>query len=112
MIENFYTDFTDETPETAQPATHSPFTPINDFILVKRVEEDNTKTKGGFFIADKFQQPSNRGRVVAFGHKVSAPIHAGDILTFGSASTEVLEINEEEFLLLRESDIRGVEKAL
>jgi co-chaperonin GroES (HSP10) len=109
MIENFYSDFADEESEVE---THAPFTPINDFILVKRFEEDNTKTKGGLFIADKFQQPSNRGTVIAIGHKVTAPVQQGDILTFGAANTEFLEIKDEEFLLLRESDIRGVEKAL
>lgn len=98
-------------PEVEETPTHSSFEPINFFILVKRVQEDNSK-KGSFIVPEKFRQQSNRARILSIGEKVTAKLSAGDVITFGIYNAETLLIDGVEHLLINEADIRGVERAL
>jgi chaperonin GroES len=97
-------------PETLT-RTHEDFQPLNDLVLVRRYQEDNTKA-GSFIIPEKFRQQSNRGTTVAIGDKVVARLNVGDLVTFGIYNAETISINGEELLLIRENDIRGFERAL
>ena len=107
MIENFYTNESET--EEPQPA-HHPFTPIGDILLVQRVELDNGKI-GSFIRPDQFRIKSNTGIVISIGDKVLTA-NPGDKVTFGEFNTEDIQIDGEPFLLVRISDVRGVEKAL
>ncbi len=109
IISNFYsTDMVEETSEVVP--THEPFKPFNDLIQVTRVEEDNS-TKNGFLIPEIYRQRSNRGSVVAVGPQVDG-ISPKDIILFGEYNSEELVIKGDNFLLIRQGDVRGVEKAL
>jgi co-chaperonin GroES (HSP10) len=71
---------------------------------------DNSKI-GSILIAEKYREISNRGTVIGVGHKVEG-ITAGDIVLFGLHDSETLTLRDEEFLLVRVGDVRGVERAL
>jgi len=98
---------------------YEPFRPILDRVMVKRIQEDNSETKGGIAIPDKYRQQSNKGEVVAVGDFVTMgaavfhmPIKPGDIVLFGEYNCEPFSKDGEEFLLVRVQDIRGVERLL
>jgi chaperonin GroES len=89
--------------------------PLQDRIVVKRVESEN-KTKGGIIIPDTAKEKPIEGRVVAVGNgkvlkdgKVRpVDVKVGDVVLFGKYSGTEIKIDGEEHVLLREDDILAV----
>jgi chaperonin GroES len=89
--------------------------PLQDRVLVKRVEEE-TKTKGGIIIPDTAKEKPIEGEVIAVGNgkvledgKVRAlDIKKGDRILFGKYAGTEVKIENVEHLILREEDILGV----
>jgi len=89
--------------------------PLQDRVIVKRVEEEE-KTKGGIIIPDSAKEKPMEGKVIAVGKgKVleDGKIHpldvkAGDRVLFGKYSGTEVKIDGEEHLIMREDDILGV----
>ncbi|HYK18558.1 MAG TPA: co-chaperone GroES [Bryobacteraceae bacterium] len=89
--------------------------PLHDRIVVKRVEEQETKI-GGLFIPDSAKEKPQQGEVVAVGKgkrlddgKVVAPdVKPGDRILFGKYSGSEITIDGEELLIMREDEILGV----
>jgi chaperonin GroES len=91
------------------------FRPLHDRVVVRRVEED-TKTKGGIIIPDTAQEKPMQGEVLAVGPgardesgKVQPlDVKEGDFVLFGKWSGTEVKIDDEEVLIMKESDIMGV----
>lgn len=89
--------------------------PLQDRILVKRVEEETT-TKGGIIIPDSAKEKPAEGKVVAVGNgkvgddgkRIPLEIKTGDLILFGKYSGSEVKIDGTEFLIMREDDILGV----
>ncbi len=89
--------------------------PLQDRILVKRVEEE-TKTKGGIIIPDSAKEKPQEGIVVSVGpgkvtdagSRVTPEVKAGDKILFGKYSGTEIKIEGVEHLILREDDILAV----
>jgi chaperonin GroES len=89
--------------------------PLQDRVIVKRVEEEE-KTKGGIIIPDTAKEKPMEGKVIAVGKgKVldDGKVHpldlkAGDRVLFGKYSGTEVKIDGEEHLIMREDDILGV----
>ena len=89
--------------------------PLQDRLLVRRVEEE-TKTKGGLFIPDAAKERPLEGHVIAVGAGkrlddgtlVALDVKAGDRILFGKWSGTEVRIDGEELLIMKESDILGV----
>ena len=89
--------------------------PLQDRILVQRVEEE-TKTKGGIIIPDTAKEKPAEGKVVAAGNgkvsddgkRVALEIKKGDRILFGKYSGTEVKIEGEEYLIMREDDVLGV----
>jgi chaperonin GroES len=89
--------------------------PLQDRVIVKRVEEEE-KTKGGIIIPDTAKEKPMEGKVIAAGKgKVleDGKIHpldvkAGDRVLFGKYAGTEVKIDGEEHLIMREDDILGV----
>jgi chaperonin GroES len=89
--------------------------PLQDRVIVKRVEEED-KTKGGIIIPDTAKEKPMEGKIIAVGKgKVleDGKIHpldvkAGDRILFGKYSGTEVKIDGEEHLIMREDDILGV----
>src|SRR5580704_8219277 len=94
------------------------FRPLNDRILVKRVEEEE-KTKGGIIIPDSAKEKPVEGKVIAVGNGkrledgkvLPLDIKAGDRVLFGKYSGTEIKVDGEEHLILREEDVLGVVEA-
>jgi chaperonin GroES len=90
--------------------------PLQDRVLVKRIEEDVEKTKGGIIIPDTAKEKPQQGKVIAAGKgkvnddgKVTPlDVKVGDTILFGKYSGSEIKIDGEEHLIMREDDILGV----
>ena len=89
--------------------------PINDRVLVIRVEEEQ-KTVGGIIIPDTAKEKPMEGKVAAIGpgkldekgKRVPMEIKAGDQVLFSKYAGTEIKINGVEHLFMREDDILGV----
>lgn len=89
--------------------------PLQDRILVQRVEEQTT-TKGGIIIPDTAKEKPAEGKVIAVGNgkigengqRVALEIKNGDRILFGKYSGTEVKIEGQEYLIMREDDVLGV----
>jgi chaperonin GroES len=88
--------------------------PLNDRVLVKRVEEAD-KTAGGLFIPDSAKEKPQRGKVLAVGsgryengQRVALDVKKGDEVLFGKYGGSEITVDGEDLLILKEDDILGV----
>lgn len=89
--------------------------PLQDRILVQRVEEEN-KTKGGIIIPDTAKEKPVEGKVVAVGngkvsedgHRIALELKVGDRVLFGKYSGTEVKVEGDEFLIMREDDVLGI----
>jgi len=89
--------------------------PLQDRILVQRVEEEQT-TKGGIIIPDTAKEKPAEGKVVAVGNgkvgddgkRIPLEIKKGDRILFGKYSGTEVKIEGEEQLIMREEDVLGI----
>jgi chaperonin GroES len=90
-------------------------TPLQDRVIVKRIEEEET-TKGGIIIPDTAKEKPIEGKVVAVGggklldngKKQPLEVKAGDKVLFGKYAGTDIQIEGEEHLIMREDDIIAV----
>ena len=85
------------------------FRPISDRVLVKPAAAEET-TKGGIIIPDTAKEKPQRGTVIAVGTgKKDEPItvKVGDTVLYGKYSGTEITLENEEYLIMRESDILG-----
>ena len=89
--------------------------PLQDRVLVKRVEEEQ-KTKGGIIIPDTAKEKPSEGEVIAVGpggrdeagKLIPIDLKVGDRVLFGKWSGTEVKLDGEELLIMKESDIMGV----
>ncbi len=89
--------------------------PLQDRVIVKRIDEEET-TKGGIIIPDSAKEKPQEGKVIAVGkgkiledgklQKLDAK--KGDRVLFGRYSGTEITIEGEEHLIIREDDVLGV----
>jgi len=89
--------------------------PLQDRILVKRIEEEE-KSKGGIIIPDTAKEKPQEGKVIAVGKgkldddgKVHPlDVKKGDRVLFSKYSGTEVNIEGDEHLIIREDDVLGV----
>jgi chaperonin GroES len=89
--------------------------PLQDRILVKRIEEEE-KTKGGIIIPDTAKEKPSEGRVVAVGKgKVTddgkvhpLDVKKGDRILFSKYSGTEVQVEGDEHIIIREDDVLGI----
>jgi chaperonin GroES len=89
--------------------------PLQDRILVQRIEEEKT-TKGGIIIPDTAKEKPAEGKVIAVGpgktaengKRVTPDIKKGDRILFGKYSGTEVKIEGDEYLIMREDDVLGI----
>jgi len=89
--------------------------PLQDRVIVQRIDEEE-KTKGGIIIPDTAKEKPQEGKVIAVGPgkilengtKTTLDVKVGDKILFGKYSGSEINIDCQEFLMMREEDILGV----
>jgi len=92
--------------------------PLHDRVIVKRLEEVRT-TASGIVIPDTAAEKPDQGEVMAIGKgKVledgsvrKLDVKVGDKILFGKYSGQVVKVDGNELLVMREEDIMGVVEA-
>jgi len=91
------------------------FRPLHDRVVVKRIDAEE-KTKGGIIIPDTAKEKPQEGEVVAVGpggrdeagKLIPIDLKPGNRVLFGKWSGTEVKIDNEELLIMKESDIMGV----
>ena len=91
------------------------FTPLHDRVLVRRTESDE-KTAGGLIIPDSAKEKPAEGVVVAVGagtkdddgERIAMDVKEGDTILFGKWSGTEVQLDGEDLLIMKESDIMGI----
>ena len=89
--------------------------PLYDRIVVKRIEEQETKV-GGLFIPDSAKEKPQEGEVMAVGKGkrledgkvVPLDVQKGDRILFGKYSGSEIRIDGEDLIVMREDEVLGV----
>ena len=89
--------------------------PLEDRILVEPLEAEQT-TASGLVIPDTAKEKPQEGEVVAAGSGAKAEdgtitpldVKAGDRILFGKWSGTEVRVNNEDLLIMKESDILGI----
>lgn len=89
--------------------------PLHDRVLVRRLEEQESK-RGGLYIPDSAKEKPQQAEVMAVGNgklmdngeRATLDVKAGDRILFGKYSGSEVKIDGEDYLILREDEILGV----
>jgi len=89
--------------------------PLYDRLLVKRVEEKESK-QGGIIIPDTAKEKPMEGKVIAVGTgrvekdgtKIPMQVKVGDRVLFGKYAGTEIKIDDKEHVILREDEVLGV----
>jgi len=89
--------------------------PLNDRILVQRLEQED-KTAGGIIIPDSAKEKPAEGKIVAVGNgklndngeRVAMDVKVGDTVLFSKYGGTDVKIDGEDYLIMREDDILGI----
>jgi len=89
-------------------------TPLADRVVVKALEETE-QMRGGLFIPDTAKEKPQQGEVVAIGSGryedgklVPMTVKVGDKVLYGKYSGTEVTLDNEQLLILRESDVLAV----
>jgi chaperonin GroES len=80
--------------------------------------EAEEKTAGGIVLPDTAKEKPQQGKVVAIGNgrlgedgqRIPMEVKAGDTVIFGKFSGDEVKMGEDEYKIIRESDILAVVK--
>ncbi|MBI2328451.1 MAG: co-chaperone GroES [Chloroflexi bacterium] len=86
--------------------------PLADRLVVKPIERDE-QTKGGLFLPDTAKEKPQEGKVLAVGpgrlsddgKRIAMDIKVGDIVIYARYGGTEIKIDDEELMILRESDV-------
>ncbi len=91
------------------------FRPLQDRVVVRRLEAEE-KTRGGIIIPDTAKEKPAEGEVVAVGsgarndkgEVIPPEVKVGDRILFGKWSGTEVKLDDQELLIMKESDIMGI----
>ena len=86
--------------------------PMADRLVVKPIEREEV-TKGGIFLPDTAKEKPQEGEVLTVGpgrlsddgKRIEMDVKVGDIVVYSKYGGTELKIDNEEVIILRESDI-------
>jgi chaperonin GroES len=88
--------------------------PLADRVVVKALEETESM-RGGLYIPDTAKEKPQQGEIVAVGpgrfekdKRVPMEVKVGDKVLYGKYSGTEITLDNEQYLILRESDVLAV----
>jgi chaperonin GroES len=94
--------------------TSTKVTPLADRVVVRALEETE-QMRGGLFIPDTAKEKPQQGEVIAVGpgryeegKRIPMDLKVGDRILYGKYSGTEVTIDDEQYLILRESDVLAV----
>src|SRR4026209_570607 len=94
--------------------TSTKVAPLADRVVVRALEETE-QMRGGLFIPDTAKEKPQQGEIIAIGpgkyedgKLVPMTVKVGDKVLYGKYSGTEVTLDDEQFLILRESDVLAV----
>ena len=89
--------------------------PLADRVVVKALEEEE-QMRGGLYIPDTAKEKPQQGQIIAIGPgklsdegaRIEPDVKVGQKVLYGKYSGTEVNVDGDEFLILRESDILAV----
>jgi len=88
--------------------------PLGDRVVLKQYEAEE-KTKSGIILTSKTQEKPQEAEVIAVGpggvvdgKEVTMQVKAGDKVIYSKYSGNEVKVGEEEYIIVRQSDILAV----
>ena len=89
--------------------------PLQDRILVQRIEEEEMSA-GGIIIPDSAKEKPMEGKVIAVGNgrvqkdgsRAKLEVKVGDRILFGKYSGQEIKIDDTEHVILKEDEVLGI----
>src|SRR5580765_4292170 len=89
--------------------------PLGDRVLVRRLQAEE-KLKGGLIIPDTAKKKQEKAEVIAVGTSkkdksgklIPMPVNVGDIILMDKYSGQEVQLNDEEFVIVRADDIIAI----
>jgi chaperonin GroES len=88
--------------------------PLADRVVIRPLE-DTTEMRGGLYIPDTAKEKPMQGEVIAVGpgrvekgEKVAMELKAGQKVLYGKYTGTEVTIDDEELLIIKESDVLAV----
>jgi chaperonin GroES len=86
--------------------------PMADRVLVKPMEKEE-KTKSGIYLPDTAKEKPQEGEVLAVGpgkmsddgKRIPLDVKVGDVVIYAKYGGTEIKVDDEELIILRESDI-------
>jgi chaperonin GroES len=86
--------------------------PLADRVVVKPIEREE-KTKSGIYLPDTAKEKPQEGKVVAVGpgrmsedsKRIPTDLKVGDIVIYAKYGGTEIKVEDEDLIILRESDI-------
>jgi len=96
-------------------ATKTKIRPLDDRVLVKPSEAEE-RTSSGIFLPEGAKEKPMTGKIVAVGPgklnddgtRTAVTVRKGDTVVYGKYGGTEVELNGEEHMLVRESELLGV----
>ena len=93
------------------------FRPLHDRVVVRRIEESD-RSKGGIIIPETAKEKPQQGEVIAVGpgkisdegKRIAPDVQVGNRVLYGKYSGTEVNVEGEEYLILRESDVLAIIK--
>ena len=89
-------------------------TPLADRVVIKPLDEAE-QMRGGLYIPDTAKEKPQQGEIVAVGpgrfekdKRVPMDVKVGDKVLYGKYSGTEVTLDNEQYLILRESDVLAV----
>ena len=88
------------------------FVPLGERVVIKPIEQEQT-TKGGIFLPDTVKEKPQEGEVVAVGpgrvgddgKRIAMELASGDRVIYSKFAGTEYKDGDDDYLILRESDI-------
>ncbi|MCP4652629.1 MAG: co-chaperone GroES [Candidatus Omnitrophica bacterium] len=88
---------------------------LEDRVLIEQ-SKGLEKTKGGIVLPDSAQEKPQEGKIVAVGEGkknddgklVALTVKVGDKVLYGKYSGTALKVDDEEYIMVRESDVVAI----
>ena len=94
--------------------TSTKVAPLADRVVVRALE-DTEQMRGGLFIPDTAKEKPQQGEIIAIGpgkyedgKLVPMTVKVGDKVLYGKYSGTEVTLDDEQFLILRESDVLAI----
>jgi len=91
--------------------------PLADRLVVKPIEAEE-KTKTGIYLPDTAKEKPQEGKVIAVGpgrlsedgKRIAMEVKVGDIVVYSKYGGTEIKVDDEELIILRESDILATKR--